>query len=168
MIQNETLSQFIDDDYRYKFSHGPNIVRTKEQARREGINCVSLAHLALKELYGITLPSSLMCSELHQDREYFQDVNDNEMKIGDLVWFGIEKPTIEPGQFTPVYVNGELSNWQEYPVKHVAIATGETSNEGDPLLLHSTSITGTNSVWPMKSFASYVRYRRMYGATRLL
>ena len=167
MIQNEVLSQFINDDYHYKFSHGPNIVRSKEQAQRDGINCVSLAHLALRELRNITLPSELMCAELHQDRTYFDEVSDSEMITGDLVWFGIENPPIEPHQFIPLYENGELTNWREYPVKHVAIATGEVDYDGDPLLLHSTNLTGTNTVWPMRLFANYRRYKQIYGITRL-
>lgn len=166
MTQNEELSQFISDDFRYKFSHGPNIIHSKEQARREGINCISLAHLALKALYGVTLPSALMCSELHQDREYFEEVTHKDMIAGDLVWFGVQDPIIGPDQFVPVYEDGELINWKEYPVKHVAIATGEI-NHDDPLLLHSTNLTGTNVIWPMRLFAEHRRYRQLYGVTRL-
>jgi hypothetical protein len=88
------------------------------------------------------------------------------LRLGDLVWFGVEEPAIETHEFQPLYENGQLVNWSDFPVKHVAISTGE-SNDGDPLLLHSTSIAGTNVIWPMSSFATYRRYRKHYGVTRL-
>lgn len=167
MIQNEALAQFVSDEYKYRFTHGPNIIQSKEQALREGINCVSLAHLALRELYGVVLPGVLMCSELHRDREYFEAVPKGEMAIGDLVWFGVQNPPIEPDNFVPRYENDELTNWRDYGVKHVAVATGEIDETGDALLLHSTNMTGTNTVWPLRLFAEYARYRRIYGVTRL-
>lgn len=167
MARNEIFTQFIDYAYVYRFTHGPNLIQSKEQARRDGINCVSLAHLALRELCGVYLPSTLMCSELHRDREHFEAVSDIEIKVGDLVWFGVQEPVIEPNDFVPIYINGELLNWREYPVKHVAIATGEVDGENDPLLLHSSSIVGTNAVWPMRDFANHRRYERKYGVSRL-
>lgn len=167
MITNERLAQFIDDRYIYKFSHGPNLVQTKEQAIRNGINCVSLAHLALRELFDVTLPATLMCSELHRDRNYFKELDvEEERRTGDLEWFGIEDPSIVPSDFVPHYEDGELVNWRDYPIKHVAIHTGEESVDG-ALLLHSTSITGTNSIWPHSIFKKYRRYKKSYGVTRL-
>lgn len=70
-MYDERLAQFLDPAYVYRFTHGPDMVTTKEQALREGINCVSLAHFVVRELCDVRLPAKLMCSELHQDDQYF-------------------------------------------------------------------------------------------------
>ena len=163
-----TLEQYIDPTYVYRFTHGPNIVDTREAALRKGINCVSLAHLALKDLFEYSLPADLLCSELYNDREHFRSVAKSETtQTGDLVWFGLENPKTEIAEFVPQYRDGELLNWLDYPIKHVAIHTGERDKQGDYLLLHSTSIVGTNTIWPLRRFANYERYRKLYGFTRL-
>lgn len=162
------LDRYVDSDFVYRFMQNPDVVRSEEDARRDGINCVSLAHLALKELFEKELPEDLLCAELYADRDYFDhfDSLDN-LQTGDLVWFGIENPRIMPDDFTPLYEQGRLVNWRDFPIKHVAISTGERDETGDELLLHSTYYEGTNTIWPLSQFASYERYRRTYGISRL-
>lgn len=162
------LETYLNPSYAYDFWSGPDVIQSKDEALANGINCISLAHLALQDLFECRLPQSLMCSELYKDREHFRPMNERELnQIGDLMWFGIEDPPVNVDEFVPCYEDGKLINWADFPVKHVAIHTGE-DNDGDPLLLHSTSIVGTNIVWPMSYFKTYKRYRRFYGATRLL
>ena len=162
------MTAYISPEYVYSFLSGPDIVQSKEDAWEIGINCISLAHLALKDLYDYELPRELMCAELYADREHFIPLEDGEaMMVGDLVWFGIEDPEVQVHEFVPHYENGSLINWADFPVKHVAIFTGEYA-DGDPLLLHSTSIVGTNVVWPLSYFKTYRRYRQLYGVTRLI
>ena len=160
------LEQYLDNAYVYRFSHGPNIVQSREDALRYGINCVSLAHLALKDLFDYQLPPTLMFSELYGDHEHFRQVETLEqMQRGDLVWFGLADPKIEPAKFEPRYEDGQLVNWADFPVKHIAISTGERND--DYQLLHSTHVEGTNVVWPLARFAEYKNYRKLYGITRL-
>lgn len=165
---NGLLELYIDPAFEYKFTQGPDVVRSREDAIRYGINCVSLAHLVLKGLFQYRLPPDLMCSELYLDRQYFDEVPSLEhMQIGDLVWFGIEEPAVAVDEFVPHYIDGQLVNWADFPVKHVAIYTGEIGGGNDYLLLHSTHIEGTNSIWPLAKFADYRKYKKLYGITRL-
>lgn len=165
---NKLLEPYLNPGFEYKFTQGPDLVRTREDAIRNGINCVSLAHLALKDLFDYKLPSDLMCVELHLDAEHFNKVDKLEdMQAGDLVWFGVENPDIQVEEFTPVYANGQLMNWADFPVKHVAVYTGGLGENNDYLLLHSTHVEGTNVIWPLEKFKDYVKYRKIYGISRL-
>jgi hypothetical protein len=162
------LEQYIDPNYVYRFTHGPQLVDSRTAALQRGINCISLAHLALRDLFAYRLPADLLCCELYNDREHFRSVESHtNMQMGDLVWFGLANPKIEVSEFVPEYQHGELLNWPDFPVKHVAIYTGEHDAQGDHLLLHSTATEGTNAVWTLGQFAAYERYQKIYGITRL-
>lgn len=163
---NKLLEQYLNPAFVYRFTHNPNVVHSRQDAIRHGINCISLAHLALKDLFNHQLLPELGCAELYNDKEDFHPVEDFEsMQVGDLVWFGQTNPKIEPEEFVPYYQGGQLLNWADFPVKHVAIYTG-VHNE-DYLLLHSTHLEGTNVIWPLAKFSSYERYKRIYGISRL-
>jgi hypothetical protein len=166
----DTLERFIDPSLRYNFHQGPAQVRSMEDARQNGLNCVSLAHLAMRDMFDQELPPELHCAEMYVDREHFTTVRGiHDMQKGDLVWFGIEDGKIEPEEFRPVYdAHGLLVNWRDFPVKHVTIATGMTDERADPLLLHATHFEGTSVVWPLRKFSEYRRYRRLFGITRLI
>jgi cell wall-associated NlpC family hydrolase len=162
------LEQYINPGYVYRFTHGPNVVDSRESALRQGINCVSLAHLALKDLFAVQLPSNLLCSELYNDRIYFRTIDrPTNLQVGDLVWFGVANPKITVDEFVPKYNDGELLNWPDFPVKHVAIYTGDQTESGEPLLLHSSASEGTNTVWALGRFTTHARYKELYGITRL-
>lgn len=165
---SEKLAHFIDSEFVYRFTQNPDVVRNEKDARQHGINCVSLAHLALRELFDIELPSNLLCAELYADRTYFDHVESFDvLREGDLVWFGVEKPAMPPDAFEPHYLDGALINWREFPIKHVAVGLGERDGSGEELLLHSAYQEGTNAIWPFSRFAQYRRYRRVYGLSRL-
>ncbi len=166
---SDVLDRYINPSYVYRFSQGPDVVQTTEDALKNGINCISLAHLALKDIFDYQLPSELQCAEMYLDTDRFTKVDSiAEMRRGDLVWFGIDKATIEPEEFTPVYENGALTNWSDFPIKHAAIHTGDADIDGNPLLLHSTHVEGTNTIWPLPKFAVYQKYRKLYGISRLI
>lgn len=165
---NEKLAHFIDSEFVYRFTQNPDVVRDEKDARRYGINCVSLAHLAIRELFNVKLPSNLLCAELYADRDYFDHIEPfDELKEGDLVWFGIEHPTLSPETFVPCYVDGVLINWREFPIKHVAVSLGERDKSDEELLLHSSYQERTNAIWPLSRFTRYKRYQRTYGLSRL-
>lgn len=165
---NHALESFVDPAFVYDFWSGPGTIRSREDALAQGINCISLTHLVLKDMFGTTLPPNLHCYELFSDRQYFTAVQDQEAHAGDLAWFGVEHPITTAEAFKPCYKNSLLVNWSDFPIKHVAIHTGEADEQGDPLLLHTTSITGTTSLWPLRQFRVYRRYRKRYGTTRLV
>ena len=164
----KTFEPYIDTDFRYSFLSGPDAVRTPEEALRLGINCISLAHFVLTDLFNVQLPETLGFAETCMNREMFQEVHDGApIKAGDLQWFGLADAAIEPHEFVPKYKEGQLINWADFPVKHVAIYTG-VELDGEPLLLHSTDYTGTNSMWKLSEFANNrKRCQKLYGVTRL-
>ncbi len=166
---SDVLERYIDPSYVYRFTQGPDVVQTREDALRDGINCISLAHLALKDIFDYQLPSELQCAEMYLDKHRFTQVDGlAEMRRGDLVWFGIDKAAIQPEEFEPIYEEGALINWSDFPIKHATIHTGEYDIDDNPLLLHSTHVEGTNTIWPLPKFAEYQKYRKLYGITRLI
>ena len=162
------MQQFLDDPYRYEFLQNPDKVRSKTDAQRDGLNCVSLAHLALKELFDYDLPPDLGCAELYLDADHFKPVESmSTAQKGDLVWFGTENAVIEPGAFIPRYsATGELQNWRQFPVKHVTVHTG-VYKDGEPMLLHATKHEGSTALWQFSRFNEHRLYRRFFGITRL-
>lgn len=140
-----------------------------EDAKHGGINCVSLAHLALKSLFDFELPAELGCAEMYLDRQYFKQIDHGvAMRLGDLAWFGIQNAARAPEDIKLEYSrDGTLTNWRDFPVKHVAVYTGITQ-QAVPLFLHATFLEGgKNAVWPLPKFQQYARYRKFYGITRL-
>jgi hypothetical protein len=128
-----------------------------------------LAHLALKDLFGVTLPARLMCAEMFLDREYFRSVSSvNSTRIGDLAWFGPHEPPTTVSDFRFDYREGQLVNAGDFPVKHVAVFSGlHHDQSGEPLLLH-TSKGINNCLWPLSRFMEVPRYQRLYEITRFV
>ncbi len=160
----DVLQGFLDPAYVYNFEQGPNRVSSEVDARLYGINCVTLAHLAIRRLFDRELPSNLHCYEMATDEDYLETIESPElMERGDLIWFGYANPPQSIEDFAPIYDSeGYLLNWRDSPIKHVAMYTGEQQQDGDFLMLHSTHIEGTNTVWPLSLFAKYKRYERIY------
>lgn len=166
---NNTLDTFIDPAYRYDFWQGPAEVRSITDAQRSGLNCIALAHLAINKLFEVELPPELHCAELYTDTQYFTRVDDlAEARRGDLLWFGVANPVIEPAAFVPLYRDGMLVNWRDFPVKHVAVHTGKRDEQDEPLLLHASQEDSTNVIWPLPEFAKRnKRWEKFYGISRL-
>ena len=164
---DEVFSRYLDPAFRYVVSQNPARVRSRQDALRDGLNCVALAHLVTRDLFGYTLPARLQSLELSRDQAHFEAVPDPErMQVGDLVWFGVDQPRVGLDEFVPQYDGDELMNGGDLPVKHVAICAG-AGDDGDRLLLHASSVDGTNALWPLKLFREYDRYRRIYAIRRL-
>jgi hypothetical protein len=164
---DEVFSRYLDPAFRYVWSQNPARVRSREDALRDGLNCVALAHLVTRDLFGYTLPARLQALELSRDLAHFEPVPGPErMRAGDLVWFGVDRPRVGLDEFVPQYDGDELVNGGDVPVKHVAICTG-SSDDHDSLLLHASSVDGTNALWPLRRFSNYDRCRRIYAIRRL-
>ena len=54
---NEVFLRYLDPGFRYVRTQVPALVRTHEDALRDGLNCVALAHLVTRELFGYALPA---------------------------------------------------------------------------------------------------------------
>lgn len=165
---NSPLEAYIDSSYSYDFTKGPTVVTSPEAARRLGINCVSLAHLALRDLFGYTLPPELLCTEMYFDTEHLRSVpRPADLQTGDIIWLGTES-AMKPGDFQPIYEGRELVNWHDFPINHMAIVTGARNKRGDHLLLDASERNGTPKITPMRSFANYWRHGTVHGASRLV
>jgi hypothetical protein len=92
---------------------------------------VTLAHLLTRDIFGVNLPPSLGCLELCLDREFFEPPpNGGVLEKGDLVFFGPEQYRDNLAAFEPQFDNeGELVNYHLSPIKHVAVFTGDISEE---------------------------------------
>ena len=122
---DEVFSRYLDPAFRYVWSQNPARVRSRQDALRDGLNCVALAHLVTRDLSGYTLPAWFQSLELARDLTHFEAVPDPErMRVGDLVWFGVDQPRVGLDEFVPQYEDDELVNGRDVPVKHVAICTG--------------------------------------------
>lgn len=164
---DDVFGRYLDPAFRYVKSQNPALVRSRDDALRDGLNCVALAHLVIRDLFGCTLPAELQALELVRDQAYFDPVPDaGRLSAGDLVWLGLDDPSLREEDFVPEYDGVDLVNGGDFPVKHVAISTG-ASDHDDRLLLHASVLDGTNAIWPLARFADYPRYGRIYALRRL-
>ncbi len=160
------IDRYTQPNLQYRFTSGPEVVRTFEDAFVNGINCVSLAHLVLKDTYGLDLPSTHHSYEMFHDTKRFERLPIDRAQPLDLVWFGTTNDPDEIGAFQPEFEGNELVNWNECPVKHVGVLVGTTEG-GEPEILHATDITRGVVVWPLGQFALYGRYKYVCGVSRV-
>jgi hypothetical protein len=163
----EPFRSYLDPAFRYVFSQGPDRVRSRQDALSDGLNCVSLAHLIIRDLFGYVLPATYQCTELSTDQEHFISIpSASLMRPGDLVWLGFADPAASIEDFVPRFEDGRLANFHEYPINHVAICTG-IYDHGDHLLIHANQVDQTNTVWPLRAFEYHDRYRKVHAIMRL-
>lgn len=161
------FSHYTIEGYVYSFTQGPDRVRSHEDARRGGINCIALAHIVLKDMFNKELPGFMKCYETFTNDQQFEKVeNIEQAKAGDLVWFGVENPKIALEEFVPRYEGDVLANWSDFPIEHVGVFTGEFEND-EPLVLHSTFYARGPVKWPLSKFKQYPKYAKIYGVQRL-
>jgi hypothetical protein len=152
------LTEFVDAGLKYDFLASPDMVRTLADAEVLGINCVSLASLCLKKLYGFDWPDSLFCYEAYCDDKHFEEIDPfsdcwSAPRIGDLFFFGHERSS--SSLFKPQYdANGWLINYDDSPAQHLGIATGEQTVRPEPLILHASFAAGTAVVEPLSGIKS--------------
>lgn len=175
----DILGQYLDPAFTYRFTGGPEVVRSKRDAWEDGLNCIALSHLVLSDLFDYALPPELHCAEMYTDNSHFTHLPNlapgvpdlTAMRRGDLVWFGRDDAPIAPEEFEPAYREGKLVNWADFPVKHTAIFTGlHDSRSHSPLLMHATHHEGGVAVWPLSAFGTgeFKRYERLFDVTRLV
>ena len=164
---NEVFLRYLDPAFRYVRSQVPALARSREDALREGLNCVALAHLVTRDLFGYTLPAWYQSLELVRDLAHFEAVPDQEgMQAGDLVWLGADRPLASLEEFVPRYRGHEPPNGADFPATHVAICTGARAG-ADHLLLHASTVDGTSALWPLGKFGDYAGCRRIHAIRRL-
>lgn len=161
------FEQYLCAPLNYNYAAGPKHVGSFNEAERRGINCVSLAHLVIRDMYGVTLPPELHCYELATDTQLFKSVPESDEWLpGDLVFFGRSHSTVSLADFKPHYdASGYLLNSRLSPLRHVAIFSG--FKEPEPLLIHSNPHDKGVGVWPLSWFSTYAQYESLIAVRRL-
>lgn len=67
----EPFRAYLDTAFRYAFLQGPDRVRSRQDALCCGLNCGSLAHRIIRDLFGYVLPATYQYTELSIDQEHF-------------------------------------------------------------------------------------------------
>jgi len=166
---NQAITSYLNDTYLYEFKHWPDTIHTQQEALARGLNCVSLAHLIDKSLFGIDLPESLRCIELFYENPYYTTVNSvQDLQIGDLMFVAAKGEQEKIDIFIPRYdEQGNLLNGSEFPHMHIAIYAGEKDEQVDPLFIHANWIDKKVSLWPLRKFREYPRYEEIYAIKRI-
>lgn len=148
MAANPDLKKLIGIPYKLK--NGPDLTGVIDPWR-EGINCQYFTHLALGLLFQVRLPSDLLSREIFFDNQRFTAVDDAaKAKLGDIFLFGRQAE-------------------RDYRCLHLALLAEAvaTSESGESLLIHATSIEGKVCFWPLSAFSNYPRYQKLFAIKRL-
>lgn len=167
---------YIDKRFRYVFLNGPDAVTTRTQALSEGLNCITLVHLLLKDLFDVSLPANLKGWEMFCDNPYMDNVDSlTEMKMGDVVFFGRRELPDYAIAFSPSYdENGNMRNEKEgnaiiqnrYVGVHLTMYTGQKDIQGCPIFIHANKIDNTISIWSLVQFMANEKYTTVHGIKR--
>lgn len=165
---HEVIQDFLRGQYHYNFHATPVKIKSREEAQREGLNCGTLVHLLIREIFGIHLPIRLMCLEMFYDTQYLRTITDDEtMTLGDIMFVGRLDITNHLQAFTPNYApDGTFANWEEHPKLHLTLFTGIYEG-GDPLFVHANQFDQGIALWPLSHFARYWSYETCYAIRRL-
>lgn len=133
-------------DVSYKKNNGP--VTSPEEAKT-GVNCQWLVHTIYREGFGAQLPIGMWSQEMFEDETVvLRTVKKGEPYVlGDIFLFGRKK-----------------SNPKEL---HLAVHTGRTNDNGEPMLVHATFRENGVTVWSLGAFARDSRYEKLHGVKRL-
>ncbi|HSX46246.1 MAG TPA: hypothetical protein VLG27_04590 [Candidatus Saccharimonadia bacterium] len=163
---NRLLAPYFSSEFVYNFAGDPRNVKSKDEAVKIGNNCEWLAHELVREFTGHVLPSDLLSYEMATCPDLI-NVSGSRVEPGDLVFFG--DPSIGlSNEFSPRYdSSGNLTNWQEWPVNHVGVATGRSKWHKDYLVAHASAAHGTNIIEPLSAITRIPSYPKVYGVRRL-
>lgn len=165
----DITERYVDPDCTYDFWLRPQDVPDLQTAQQKGMNCVVLAHLVMKEMFDYELPPDLRCTEMFLDSTHFvrTEFNAEQLRPGDLVWFGRAASRVSAEQFKPSYdQSGHMQNWRDFPVNHVGIYVGRDAQD-EAQILHSVARENT-TLWPLRKFGQVPRYSIVWGSSRLL
>lgn len=168
MPLDPAIQQYLHG-YNYRFDHGPDLIRTRLDALRYGLNCGALVHLLLDDLFGYRIPAELMCIEMFYDTAHFQPVDGEEgLRQGDVAFFGARDVPLDEAKERARLVNGRLLDWRQHPTLHLALCVDDALLQ-DACFIHATAIRDLNGVyvWPLARFLDTKQYGILHGVRRL-
>lgn len=162
------FQHFAEGVFRYRFTSGPDVVQTPEQALEHGLNCVALAHLLLKALRGCHLPPQCQAIEMYSPNPHLQVVASlQEVQMGDVIFVGRAGMQAALDVFVPRYdAAGGLTNWREFPGLHLCVYTGERDADDSPLFIHVNGQDDGVAVWSLARIQQHPRYAALYAIKR--
>ncbi|MBI4004708.1 hypothetical protein HY358_01065 [Candidatus Roizmanbacteria bacterium] len=107
--------------------------------------------MAYQLWFGVTIPKGMWSKEIFEDNSVlFRTVNtDREQPLlGDI--FVFRKVRDDPITY------------------HLAVHTGITDKDSDPLLLHASRLADKVTIWPLREFLHNDRYHSLQAVKRLL
>lgn len=156
----EAVDYFLDSRFQYDFTIVPG------QEPDDRMNCLTLVHAACKRMLGYELPKELLCTELYEDRAHTQHVSSDDLKAGDLVWFGQADQRAQR-LFVPQYdENGRIKNWANSPLQHVGVYIGRDDFD-NPQILHASQQAGTNVVQSLDKIRQEPKHAHVLDISRL-
>jgi hypothetical protein len=135
------LEPILSAGHNYDFAQTPVDFFAATPERRTTTNCKDVGHQALRQLRGIYLPPETQIVEAFFSPDapapLFSRVHPTEqLRIGDWIMLGRPAAT-SPRRFEPSYdASGNLTNWDDFDVNHLAVYLGEFGS--DSLVLHAT------------------------------
>ncbi len=182
---NCVFESYLESGLGYTFANGPDVIQTREDAAKKGLNCIALVHLLIRDLFDVELPKNLKSWEMFKDNPYFKDVDSTfSIKMGDIFFFGKSTlPSYAPF-YKPIFnedrelLNGSVGDMiidGRYTGVHLAMYTGEDDGANDPLIIHSSKNVnlpdpnGINSIaiWPLSDFVTHKNYAVVHAIKRL-
>jgi hypothetical protein len=174
---SKVFESYLNSGCVYSFANGPDVIRSREQAAQQGLNCIALMHLLIRELFDIELPDYLKGWEMYRDNPYLSKVPSmHDIKLGDMFFFGRDQLPSYAVQYAPQYDDkNELINraagdkliGQQYAGVHLAMHTGEFNSAREPMLIHTNKIEGTIVIWPLARFLGLEQYSTIHAIKRV-
>jgi len=175
---NSVYQNFLNKDFKYNFEKGPNVVTSESQAIKEGINCIGLMHLLLKQLFNVNIPGNLRVLEIFNQNPYFETLKSLDgLKTGDILFLGRKDLPEYISKYKPKYnEQGELVNEKEgediignkYAGYHTAMFTGEKTADNQPLVVDIQKATDKIKLWNLKELMKDEKYQVLYKIKRLI
>lgn len=175
---NSVFQVFLDKGYKYNYRNGPNVISSQEQALKDGINCIGLMHLLIRELFGIRLPQNLRVLEIYNDNPYFKTIDKLEdIQMGDIIFLGrkqlpeyifLYKPQYDKEKNLINEEEGRAAIGEKYAGYHTVMHTGDKDKNGNPLVIDIERIVDTVKVWSLNELMEEERYEVLYKIKRFI
>ncbi len=157
---------------RYEYDAGPDKVRDLDDARIHGVNCGAFVHIAIRELFGFSIPSHLMCLELFHDFEekYFYCIDlEQDAQIGDIYFMGRVNDLERIYAFAPRFNPDQtFANIDEHPPLHLVMIRRSAWHSLEHEVIHADYRTGGIVVTTLGELMKEQRYAQVYGIRRLM
>lgn len=163
-----SIHSFLQARYTYVYRSSPDFIRNREDACHYGLNCGTLVHLLVHEIFDCEFPPRLMCLEMSYDKDYLEQVEEPyNWQLGDILFFTSVENAICLDEYRPHFtIDGRLTDWQSHPPLHLGLCTDQKLGD-EPFIIHASPIDRGPSLWPLGRFQKIRQYEVLYCVRRL-